>query len=115
MRWHGVETKSDVKGHAEKACSKVWQPVGPLPTWGAVGISNTPHEATKEKPSFLLFGIDLRSPNEAALLPADPVCLADVEEYQEELIFSLSSARELAARMFRWRSSTTSSSMINPS
>ena len=26
--------------------------------------SNTPHESTKEKPSFLLFGIDLQSPTE---------------------------------------------------
>lgn len=33
---------------------------------------NTPHEATKEKPSFLLFGMDLRTPTEAALLPPPP-------------------------------------------
>lgn len=28
---------------------------------------NTPHESTKQKPSFLLSGIDLRSPTEVAL------------------------------------------------
>lgn len=30
---------------------------------------NTPHEATGEKLSFLLFGLDCRTPTEAALLP----------------------------------------------
>jgi len=34
---------------------------------------NTPHDTTGEKPSFLLFGWDCRSPTEAALLPSDPV------------------------------------------
>ncbi len=30
---------------------------------------NTRHESTGEKPSFLLFGTDLRSPTEASYLP----------------------------------------------
>ena len=30
---------------------------------------NTPHSLTGEKPSFLLFGVDLRSPTEAAFMP----------------------------------------------
>ena len=30
---------------------------------------NTPHNSTGEKPSFLLFGVDCRSPTEAALVP----------------------------------------------
>ncbi len=34
---------------------------------------NTPHESTREKPSFLLFGFDCRSPTEAALLTPTPV------------------------------------------
>ena len=58
---------------------------------------NTPHEATKEKPSYLLFGMDCRSPTEAALLPTEPIEYTDVEEYREEITLSLSSARELAA------------------
>ena len=62
---------------------------------------NIPHEATREKPSFLPFGIDLQSPTEAALLPTSPTEPADLEEYQEELILSLSSARELAASNIR--------------
>ena len=34
---------------------------------------NTPHEATGEKPSFLLFGYDCKSPTEAALMPPEDV------------------------------------------
>ena len=57
---------------------------------------NTPHKSTREKPSFLLFGIDLKSPTEAALLPPDSLDPTDLGSYLEELILSLSSARELA-------------------
>ena len=59
---------------------------------------NTPHEATGEKPSFLLFGFDCRTPSEAALLPPAPLQIADVDDYRQELVLSLSSARELAAK-----------------
>ena len=54
---------------------------------------NTPHEATGEKPSFLLFGIDCRTPTEAALLPPKPT----VTDYREQVILSLPSAQKLAA------------------
>ena len=57
---------------------------------------NTPHESTREKPSFLLFGLDLKSPTEAALLPPDPLSPTDLSSYREELVLSLSAARELA-------------------
>ena len=57
---------------------------------------NTPHESTKEKPSFLLYGVDLRSPTEAALLPTEQLGITEISDYREELILSLSSARELA-------------------
>ena len=57
---------------------------------------NTPHDSTREKPSFLLFGFDCRSPTEAALLPETPIGPTDVSDYREELIVNLSSARELA-------------------
>lgn len=57
---------------------------------------NTPHESTKEKPSFLLFGIDLKSPTEASLLPPDSLTPTDLGSYREELMLSLSPARELA-------------------
>ena len=62
---------------------------------------NTPHESTGEKPSYLLFGIDCRTPTEAAYLPPTPLHPADVSDYREELTLSLSSARELAADHIR--------------
>ena len=57
---------------------------------------NTPHESTGEKPSFLLFGVDCRTPTEAALLPTHPLQPVDVCDYREQLILQLSSARQLA-------------------
>lgn len=59
---------------------------------------NTPHEATGEKPSYLLFGVDCRSPTEAAFLPPTPLQITEVEDYREQLTLSLSSARDLAAK-----------------
>lgn len=58
---------------------------------------NTPHESTGEKPSFLLYGFDCRSPTDAALLPPHPIEPVSVSDYRQQLILSLSSARELAA------------------
>ena len=63
---------------------------------------NTPHETTGEKPSFLLFGTDCRSPTEAALLPPtdiDPV--DDLSDYRQEMIVSLATARVDAAESIR--------------
>ena len=60
---------------------------------------NSSHESTKEKPSFLLFGVDLRSCTDAAFLPPQPASVSTtLEDYREELVTSLSSARELAAK-----------------
>ena len=59
-----------------------------------------PHEATGEKPSFLLLGMDCRTSTEVALLPPtlDEI-IPDVEEmdYCKEMILSLSTVREAAA------------------
>ena len=55
---------------------------------------NAPHDSTQEKPSFLLFGVDLRTPT--ALLPSTPLEPADVAHYREELMLSLSAVRVLA-------------------
>ena len=41
---------------------------------------NMPHEATGEKPSFLLFGVDCWTPTEAVLLPSSPLEPADVSD-----------------------------------
>ncbi len=60
-----------------------------------------PHDSTGEKPSFLLFGTDLRSPTEAALLPVTLVAQTDVEDSREELVCSLATARNNAAESIR--------------
>ena len=62
---------------------------------------NTPHESTGEKPSFLLFGMDCRSPTEAALLPPTQPEPTEVENDREEVVLSLASARELAVKSMR--------------
>ena len=62
---------------------------------------NTPHASTREKPSFLLFGIDCRSPTEAAYMPTGDLWPAQVDDYREQLMMTLSSARELAASNIR--------------
>ena len=53
--------------------------------------------STGEKLSFLLFGMDVRTPSEAALFPPSRLEPTMVN-YREELITSLSSVRELAAK-----------------
>ena len=57
---------------------------------------NTVHEATGEKPSFLLFGIDCWTPTEAALLPSSPLEPVDVSGYHQQLVLSLTAARQTA-------------------
>ena len=59
---------------------------------------NMPHESTREKPSYLLFGFDCRSPSEACLLPPSSVEPTNLDDYREELALSLRSARDLAAK-----------------
>ena len=59
---------------------------------------NTPHKSTGEKPSFLMFGLDLRSPTEAAYLNPSTVKPSTVEE---KIMLSLSSARDLAVEAIR--------------
>ena len=59
---------------------------------------NTPHESTGEKPSYLLFGIDCRTPTEAALLPPSHIEPTELSSYREEMILSLSTARNAAAK-----------------
>ncbi len=62
---------------------------------------NTPHESTGEKPSFLLFGTDLRSPTEASYLPPSELEWTVPEDYREEVATMLSSARSLAVESIK--------------
>ena len=50
---------------------------------------NTPHSSTGEKPSFLLFGYDCRSPMESALLPAKSLRVTNVSDYREQMMLSV--------------------------
>ena len=87
-----------LKAMLRKKFGRQWDRFLPGVLWA---YRNTPHESSKEKPSFLLFGIDLQSPTEVALLPPEPVELTEVTDYHEELVLSLSSARELAAKSIK--------------
>ena len=71
-----------------------WDEFLPRVLWA---YRNTPHDSTGEKPSYLLFGYDTRSPLEAELLPPTECHGGSVEEYREQLVTSLQSARDLAA------------------
>ena len=62
---------------------------------------NTPHSSTGEKPSYLLFGFDCRSPTESALLPAKSLGVTDVSDYREQMVLSLSTAMSLAMKANR--------------
>lgn len=63
---------------------------------------NTPHTSTGEKPSFFLFGWDCRSPIEASLLPVDENAqYTTAADYREELMYTLSSARQTALQTLR--------------
>ena len=62
---------------------------------------NVPHDSTSEKLSFLLLGIDCRTPTEAALLPPNELEATEVANYREEVMLSLSTARQLAAESIR--------------
>ncbi len=53
-----------------------------------VAYRNVPHESTGEKPSFLLYGVD---PTEAAEVDLD------VADYREQVVQTLSSARDTAS------------------
>ena len=57
---------------------------------------NTPHESRGEKPSFLLFGVDLHSPTDGAYQNPSTLVPGTVENYKEEVIISLSSAHASA-------------------
>ena len=72
---------------------KQWDQFLPGVLWA---YRNTPNDSTLEKASSLLLGMDLHFPTEAALLSPRDLKGADLSDYQEELVLSLSSACEHA-------------------
>lgn len=73
--------------------------MGQIPIHGPLwAYRNTPHEATGEKPSYLLYGRDCRYPIEAAFLPANEVEPADLTDYRRELTEMLTRARDHASQ-----------------
>ena len=69
---------------------------------GAVwAYRNTPHHTKSEKPSYLLFGMNLQSPVEAELTSPFKLEPMLVSNYREELLLSLLSAKQLAVRLFK--------------
>ena len=89
--------KSMLRKRAAEFGSK-WDKHLPALLWA---YRNAPHDTTGEKPSFLLFGWDCRSPTEAALLPVDDVEPTRIEDYREELMLTLSTASETALQTIR--------------
>ena len=75
-----------------------WDVYLPSALWA---YRNVPHDSTNEKPSFLLLGIDCRTPTEAALLPPQELEPTEISDYREEVILSLSTARRLAAEAIK--------------
>ena len=64
--------------------------------WVLWAYRNTPHETTGEKPSFLLYGRDLRSPVEAELLSPDQHLPMTTDDDRKQLLQMLASSRQLA-------------------
>ena len=106
--------EQDIKEYASKTCCKVWKSWD----WYLPGVlrayRNTPHEATKEKPSYLLFGLDCLSPTEAAFLPVEPSGPVDIAEYREEVVLYLLQESRLLL-ISRLHIETTNASMTKHS
>ena len=96
--------KTMLRKHASKFGAQ-WDNYLPGVLWA---YRNTPHESTGEKPSFLLFGIDCRSPTEAALLPPTPIQVTDVSDCREELVFCLQHDTQLLSVFNRHKRDTRS-------
>jgi len=84
--------KSMLRKHASRFGNQ-WDNYLSMVLWA---YRNTPHDSTGEKPSFLLFGTDLRSPTEAAYHNPNTLVPGTTENYKEEVMLALSSARSLA-------------------
>ena len=80
--------KSLLRKHAVKFGNQ-WDLHLPAILWA---YRNVPHSSTGEKPSYLLFGVDLRLPIDATLYPESPVEPVDISDYREEIVTSFALA-----------------------
>ncbi len=85
--------KTMIRKHVQKFGNN-WDRFLPGLLWA---YRNVPHDATGEKPSYLLYGYDCRYPTEAALMPPTSPHTCYVDDYRQEMILGLSTARDLAA------------------
>ena len=85
--------KTILRKHAD-TYGRQWDRYLPGVLWA---YRNTPHEATGEKPSFLLFGMDCRTPSQAAYLKPTDLYPTDVDDYRTEMKLAITSSRKLAA------------------
>ena len=69
--------------------------MGPASAGSFVGL---PEHSAHVHRGEAFFGLDCRSPTEAAYLPVSEISPSTVEDYRKELMVSLSSARNLALR-----------------
>ena len=70
---------------------------------------NTPHSTIGEKPSYLLFSFECRSPTKAELLPTKPPAVTNINDYREQVVLSLLSTKHLACRKSQCDKAATTS------
>ena len=80
-------------------CGQVWTTSDQFLNGVLRAYWNLPHKSTGEKPSFLLFGIDGRTPTKAAILPVNSGQAADLSDNRQELVLILSSVWDLAVTL----------------
>ena len=83
--------KSMLRKHAARF-NKQWARFLPGVLWSYRNTHTHTHESTGEKPSFLLFGVDLHLLTEAAFLPPAGQEWSVPDDYRYEMITSLSFA-----------------------
>jgi len=74
---------------------------------------NTPHDSTKQNPSYLLFGTNCHTPTEAAFLPEEPMEHIMWKSTERNLYCHYHLQGNLLLHMLRLHKQGTSSSIMN--
>ena len=86
-----ITLKTILHKHAAAYCSQ-WDTY----LYGVLyAYRNVPHESTGEKPSYLLYGMDFKTPSKAAYIPPSLLQMIDIEDYEDEVTLVLSKTRQL--------------------